>query len=460
MLYILTGLSVVLSAVSTYFFVQAKKYKEALSLKENIENEAQIATNALESANRMLSEEKAVLKTKLESAAELNNKLEEIASKVSDEKGTLEKQLYNYKTHIELANQRLNENEKKMRAWEEDKARIFKDTKEAMFETGKEVFNKEAENITKKNYEQFEKIVANLAAISGQVKNHGNQMDVLFRALSSPAAIGQFSEIGLANTLKDYGLIEGRDFHMQYSVVNSDEGAKRPDAVIFIRDNVVVLDSKASKFFLQLAETSFNEQSELEVLDKIKKSMNLHLKSLTSKGYKDAISDDLKMNGRNNPCHIQLVMFVQSEAHIEKICKADPDFINNAAKSGVLVSGPTGLNSILSFASYFIEKEQQTLNQEKIVNEIGRLLGSVEIMLSMIARVGSGLKSAASNYERLVGSVNRNFLPKAKSVVSLGVPVAQNKKLPEKLDSFHVVASSDALIEAEAAEDEFLLESA
>ena len=121
----------------------------------------------------------------------------------------------------------------RMEEWKKDKEEHMKSAKAAMFETGSEAFRKEAENMNKKTMEHFGKIIKSVASLSDRVNKSENAVDVVWKSLSTPAAVGQFSEIGLENTLKNYGLEIGRDFIMQYSVEGRDFSFKKAGCVSF-----------------------------------------------------------------------------------------------------------------------------------------------------------------------------------------------------------------------------------
>ncbi|HLY58457.1 MAG TPA: DNA recombination protein RmuC, partial [Stellaceae bacterium] len=94
---------------------------------------------------------------------------------------------------------------------------------------------------------QVREVSDGISQLKGQVAEKAQVLDVVWRALSSPGGAGYFAEIGLANTLKSFGLVQERDFVLQATVQDSD-GRKRPDAIVFLpADSVLVIDSKASK---------------------------------------------------------------------------------------------------------------------------------------------------------------------------------------------------------------------
>lgn len=420
--------------------------QEEIRLKDSVHN--------LEQENKNLRERVAQAETRIAMLQEHLAKTEGEKSEAIALRQKAEHNYYEARNEIGRANQKVEENEKRMYDLEKQRQQAFKDAKEAMFETGKEVFNKEATEVTKNTYEQLSKIIEKVGSLSSNVESHDKGINLLFKSMSSPTAVGQFSEVGLSNILKEYGLLEGQDYIIQYSA-GAGEGAKRPDAVLFIRDNVFIIDSKASKFFLEFAEAEGTAQ-EQEVLENIKRSMNKHLNELSAKGYREAVLDEIKKNNAGFEIgHIQTIMFLCNEAHVNKIAQADPEFIRKAIAKDIVISGPTGLQGLLAFARYSVERQKQDKNREALTKEITSLLGSISTVLLHVERVGSGIKSSAKHYENLVSSINSNLLSKAKKINKLGIPLPSNKSLSSKLESFEIITHSQQLIEAEVVtEDE------
>src|SRR5579872_2116119 len=126
---------------------------------------------------------------------------------------------------------------------------------------------------------QVEEIAKAVAALHGQLQEKGKTLDTLWRALSSPGGAGQLAEIGLANTLRGFGLESGRDFLLQVTTADEESGRRlRPDAVVFLPGNsALVIDCKASKFLVDIA------TEEAGAYEGLARTMNQHLKSLVEK---------------------------------------------------------------------------------------------------------------------------------------------------------------------------------
>jgi DNA recombination protein RmuC len=259
----------------------------------------------------------------------------------------------------------------------------------------------------------------------------------------------------LENSLKSFGLERGRDFLIEHTINDVVDGKRlRPDAVVYLPfDSVLVIDSKASKFLIELAAAESEDDSDAAAAG-LARTMNQHLRALAGKDYQRAIVDSYRAAGRAGEIRRVLnVMYLPNEGAVEKLRRADPGFEGKAAKERIIIAGPSGLNSIIAFASLEIDLGRQAENQERIVESTQRLLESTGIVLGHIDKVGKGIRSAAQNFISLTGSINRRLLPRAHELANLGVRPAKNKDLPKSVAAYELVdRAGDGVIEGEAEE--------
>jgi DNA recombination protein RmuC len=313
---------------------------------------------------------------------------------------------------------------------------------------GEEQVKKAAEHLLK----QVEQVTAAVAQLHGRVATDGERIETMMRALSSPSGVGQFAEIGLANTLKSFGLQEGRDFALQHTTSDVETGRRlRPDAVVFLPgNNVLVIDCKASKFLLEIAEAEGTE-AEAGAYQNLLRTMNQHLKALADKDYAGAVAAAYRNAGFDDPiARVLSVMYLPNEGAIEKLHAIDPGFTQRAAGVQIIPAGPAGLACIIGFASTEISLSRQIENREQIVETARALLDAVTIVLGHAAGVGRGIKTAAEGFEKLSRSVNRTLLNRARKLAQLGVQPA--KPLPGNLPAYQVTTTESDLIDGEAEE--------
>ena len=304
---------------------------------------------------------------------------------------------------------------------------------------------------------QFEGVAKSVASLQERDIETRERLETVWRSLSSPAGAADYSEMGLENALGSFGLVRDRDFKIQYTINDASQGRRlRPDAIVFLpNDRVLVIDSKASKFLLELAQTEGSEK-EAETYGKFAKTMETHLKDLVGKDYKGAIEDDYRSTGRaNGLLHVTSVMYLPNEGAIEKLGRANPEFVQKARKHGIILAGPAGLASVIGLASVLIDVGRQAESQEQIVEATGDLLESVGVVVGHIGGMGKGIRTVAQNYANLSASINSRMLPRAKKLADYGVKPAKNKKLPNPLPAYKVEdVAAPALIEGEAEEIE------
>lgn len=367
----------------------------------------------------------------------------------------------------DLARQAAAEVEKRMADWETARAQSLEHAKAAAGEVATTLSNKLLDDHKRENEEakkavaektqalnqHFESVVKSVASLADQTSAAKQTADTVWRALSTPGGAGKFAEIGLENTLKSFGLARERDFVIQASVAGED-GRLRPDAMIFLpNDAVVVIDSKASKFLLELAEAEGTER-EPEVAAALARTMNAHVRSLCSKDYRGAIRTAYRDAGRSaEASRVLSVMYVPNDAVLGKLAAADPEFERTARREQIVVAGPSALAGILMYANMDIGLGRQAENQERIVEETRALLDGVVTALGHADSVGKALKQAAGAYVKFAGSVNARLLPRVRRIGQLGVSPAKSRAMPSRFGSFELIEpSADAVIEGEAEE--------
>ncbi len=325
-----------------------------------------------------------------------------------------------------------------------------------------EAAKKESEAKVQQAKEEFSKhvntIAGSVATLNTLVSENRTTVDTVVRALSTPGGAGQSAEIGLENTLKSFGLERGRDFLIQHSLTDGDSNRKlRPDAIVFLpSESVLVVDSKASKFVLEIAQAE-GTSDEAAAYARLASSMNAHLRSLASKDYRGIILEVYRKAGRQGDIRrIISVMYVAQDGVLERLKRADPDFARKAAEFQIIPVGPAGLACMVGFARVDIDAGRQVANQESIVRASQKLLDGITATLTHAAAVGTSIKGAAEHFAKFAGSVNKTLLPSARLLPPLGVR-PEKKPLPANLPVIQVVGlDGHTTINGEASEDEAL----
>lgn len=299
--------------------------------------------------------------------------------------------------------------------------------------------------------EQVKLMTENMAILRQQQEEGKGRLDTLWKSLSTPGGAGALAEIGLENSLKRLNLEAGRDFLTQYTVAG-ESGKLRPDAVVFLpQDEVMVIDSKASRFLLEIASAE-DEAAMLAAREQLKRTMNEHLRGLKSKDYENAVRSAYKASGRGKDVGtVHMVMYLPSEAAIEHLREADQEFSLRCSREGIMLAGPATLQALLSLARLRIYEARKRDKQEDIIETTHRLMDSLITSYGYIDKMARGMKSSADEFEKFIKSTNAQVLPKMRRLTSLGVSPSKQEKLPVSLSSIEIrISENTLLIEAES----------
>jgi DNA recombination protein RmuC len=369
-----------------------------------------------------------------------------------------------------LADQARLQMERTMTDWAAVRAQTLDATKAALLETSTtlssklledhkreaEAAKKENEEIVKKTTDSLTKgvqqLVEHVSSLNVRVEQSDSKAETILRALSNPAGAGQMAEVGLNNTLETFGLIAGRDFLLQHTIDGSEDGARlRPDAVVFLPgQSVLTIDCKASKHLLEIAEAEGTER-ERDTYARLAATMNQHLRALAGKDYASAYRETCRKAGKGERVNRAInIMYLPSEVAVERLAKADPEFMRKAAREQIVVCGPTGLMAYVGFASCEIDLGRRAENQEQIVAGAERLIEAIGVVMSHVNAVGRGIRTAADSHVKMVKSINGRLLPRGRELTRLGVRLPRGKELPPPLPAFQVFDADDAVIDGES----------
>ncbi|WP_086619568.1 DNA recombination protein RmuC [Erythrobacter tepidarius] len=232
---------------------------------------------------------------------------------------------------------------------------------------------------------------------------------------NAPKARGRWGEKALQNLLEQCGLAQHTDFIMEHSV-DTEDGRLRPDAIVRIPGGkVLVIDSKVSLNAYQKAFEATDDEARQRALDEHVKSMRRHIEMLGAKSYQSQFAEAADY----------VVMFVPGEHFVAAALEHSPDLWNFAFDKRVLLATPTNLVAIARTVAQVWR--QDGLARE--AQEIGRIGAELYDRLATAAehlkRVGGGLESAVNNYNKFVGSFERNVLSSGRRLAEKGIQIGK-----------------------------------
>lgn len=217
---------------------------------------------------------------------------------------------------------------------------------------------------------------------------------------NGPKTRGRWGELQLRNVLEQCGLAEHTDFVTEHSI-ETDEGRLRPDAIVRIPGNkLLVVDAKVSLNAYQDAFEAADDDARALALRAHVQSMRNHIQTLGSKSYQSQFAEA--------PDYV--LMFVPGEHFIAAALEHDPTLWDFAFERRVLLASPTNLVAIARTVAQVWRQDGLAREAREIGRMGGELFDRLAIAADHLKRVGSGLESAVGNYNKFVGSFERNVL--------------------------------------------------
>lgn len=234
---------------------------------------------------------------------------------------------------------------------------------------------------------------------------------------NAPKARGRWGEKALQNLLEQCGLAPHTDFLMEHSV-DTDEGRLRPDAIVRIPGGkMLVIDSKVSLNAYQAAFEADDEAARARFLAEHVKSMRSHIQTLGAKSYQSQFEEA--------PDYV--VMFVPGEHFVAAALEQDPDLWNFAFDRRVLLATPTNLVAIARTVAQVWRQDALAKEAQEIGRMGAELYERLAVAAEHLKRVGSGLDSAVNNYNKFVGSFERNVLSAGRRLADKGVEIGKRE---------------------------------
>ncbi|MET3473174.1 DNA recombination protein RmuC [Novosphingobium sp. 1529] len=217
---------------------------------------------------------------------------------------------------------------------------------------------------------------------------------------NAPKARGRWGEQQLRNVLEQCGLAEHTDFVTEHSI-DTDEGRLRPDAIVRIPGNkLLVIDAKVSLNAYQDAFEAADDTARGVALAAHVQSMRNHIQTLGAKSYQSQFEEA--------PDYV--LMFVPGEHFIAAALERDPQLWDFAFDRRVLLASPTNLVAICRTVAQVWRQDGLAREAREIGRMGGELYDRLAVAADHLKRVGSGLESAVTNYNKFVGSFERNVL--------------------------------------------------
>jgi len=228
---------------------------------------------------------------------------------------------------------------------------------------------------------------------------------------------GQWGQLALRRVVELAGMSKHCDFQEQAST--PEEGRQIPDLTVRLPgDRVIVVDAKAPLEAYMEAVEAADEPTRKAAMARHAQAVRSHVRALSQKAYWSQF--------RNTPEFV--VLFLPGESFFSAALEADPDLMEDAFRSNVVLASPANLIALLKAVAHGWRQQEMAENAQRI-GETGReLYERLCVFLGHFAKVGDGLSRAAEAYDAAVGSYESRVRPSARRLAEQS---AAAKALPE-----------------------------
>ncbi|QLC24105.1 DNA recombination protein RmuC [Parasphingopyxis algicola] len=234
---------------------------------------------------------------------------------------------------------------------------------------------------------------------------------------NAPKARGRWGEQQLRNVLETAGLAEHTDFRTEVSV-ESEDGRMRPDAIIRVPGGrALVIDAKVSLNDYQDAFNADEEEAREIALARHCTSMKTHIEGLSRKAYWSQFDEA--------PDYV--IMFVPGEHFLTAALEHEPSLWDHAFDKKVLLATPTNLIAIARTVAA-VWRQEGLAQEAKQIGQLGKeMYDRLAVAAGHMRTVGSGLTTAVNNYNKFVGSFERNVLSTGRRFAELNIETGKNE---------------------------------
>ena len=248
-------------------------------------------------------------------------------------------------------------------------------------------------------------------AVRAEAQRLGNSLS------NAPKARGRWGEQQLKNVLEQCGLSQHTDFLLEQSI-ETDEGRLRPDAIVRIPGGkLLVIDAKVSLNAYQMAFEADEDGARDAALADHVRSMRAHVQQLGAKSYQSQFEDA--------PDYV--VMFVPGEHFVAAALEKDPELWDFAFRNKVLLATPTNLVAIARTVAQVWRQDGLAREAQEIGRMGAELYDRLAVSAEHLKRVGSGLETAVGNYNKFVGSFERNVLSSGRRLADKGIEIGKRE---------------------------------
>jgi len=283
---------------------------------------------------------------------------------------------------------------------------LVKPINDALLQTSKQIHDIEKER--KESYGNLSSTISQMAlgqqALQSETQN-------LVQALRRPEVRGQWGEMTLRRLAELSGMVAHCDFFEQTHTV-TETGSIRPDMIVRLPENrEIIIDAKTPlDAYLSAIQTTDDEVRKKE-LKRHAQIIRKRAKELAAKNYWAEYSQSPEF----------VVLFIPGEHFLSAALEIDPSLLEDTIKANIILASPTNFIALLRAVSY--GWKQQALAENAVeIRELGETLYKrLSVFSGHLSKLGASLNSSVDNFNKTVGSLERQVMPSGKRFLDMGI---------------------------------------
>jgi DNA recombination protein RmuC len=274
--------------------------------------------------------------------------------------------------------------------------------------------------IDRARLETASQLAEHLRALSEGNSQLREETGRLVKALREPQVRGRYGEMQLRRVAELAGMQAYCDFSEQQSSIDADGNPLRPDMVVRLpSERVVVVDAKTNiQSYLDALQARDPAEAEA-CLERFAKHVSDQASALARKKYW------LQYDG--SPEFV--VMFIPGDHFIDAALARQPELLDLAARQKVLLAGPATLIGLLRAVAVGYQ-EQRLARDAAELRQLGmELHDRASLAFGYASELGTLIERLSTKYNQFVGSYQTRLEPTLRKFESTGT--RSGKELPE-----------------------------
>lgn len=234
---------------------------------------------------------------------------------------------------------------------------------------------------------------------------------------------GNWGEMILESILERSGLVKGREYAVQPTLLDHNQRHQRPDVIIRTPDGkVLIIDSKVSLKSYEQSVNAQNEQDRKRSLRSHVHSLRKHVDTLAGKAYHELYEEE---------CPDFVFMFIPLNQALSLALTEDGELHSYAFDKNVVLVTPGSLLGSLKTVESLWKNEKQRQHALEIATEAGKMYDKFVTFCEDLQEVGKRMEQTTKAYDKAMNKLQEgrgNLLSRAEKLRAMGAKA--NKTLP------------------------------